>query len=745
MKYKRIKKFILYNVVALTIAILVSLLNILYPSLPESFDNIIRDYMFEIRGDVKQSDNVVIVDIDEKSLKEVGQWPWGRDKVAKILNNLTQAGVGIIGLDIVFSEEDGKSPYKIFKEHNRSAIGVEDYDEILKETIKNTPTILGYQFELDDTKNYISKSIPNIPAIIIERHKLQNIKNIIKAQGVILNIDKLQKVSYSSGFFNNIPDSSGMVRSIPLIINYDNQMYPSLSLEIIRIVLGSNKLIINYFNDGIENIMLKNLKIPTDIHGRMIINYRGKPKTFKYLSAVDILNNKFNKKDIEGKIILIGTSASGILDLRATPFSPFTPGVEIHANAIDNMLKQDFLSKHIKMEFINIIIVFILAILSVMLVTYTPFWVNPFVLIALSITTIIYLYYEIFNSFLVYNTFLPLLTIFLATIIATFMDYIFEIKKEQVIKSKFAQKVSKEVMEELLKDTNNSKFQAMQREITIFFSDIRNFTNISESLKDPKILINFLNEYMTPMTDIIVKDKGTVDKYIGDAIMAYWNAPNKVKDHADYAVSASLKQLSFIEELNKKIKQNKDYDNVIIMSKKLNIEPIDISIGINTGEAIIGEMGSIQRSDYTVIGDAVNITARLESLCKYYGSKCNISNFTKDQLNKDYILRFLDYVTVKGKTEPIEIYQVIDFKGNNYLNIYNIEQTKLLDNILKYTNAINLYKKENFKESLNILNDLKNKDCSNINIYEIYIQRCLYYINNPNIKFNKIYEHTTKG
>ncbi len=701
--------------------------------------------MFQIRGEIKQSDNVVIVDIDEKSLKEVGQWPWGRNKVSKILYNLTNAGVGIIGLDIVFSEADGKSPYKIFKQYNRSVEGIEDYDEIFKNAIANTPTILGYQFELDDKKTYISKAIPIIPATIIERHKPKDLSNIIKAKGVILNIDKLQNVSYSSGFFNNIPDSSGMVRSLPLVINYDNQMYPSLSLEIVRIALSSSNIIINYFQSGIESIKVKNLNIPTDIHGRMIINYRGEPKTFKYISAVDILNNQFNKKDIENKIVLIGTSASGLLDLRATPFSPFFPGVEVHANAIDNMLMGDFLSKPIKMDFINIAIVFILSILSVMLVTYTPFWVNPIVLVVLSIITTVYLYFEIFYTHLVYNTFLPLVTIFIATIIATFMDYIFEIKQEKQIKAKFAQKVSKEVMNELLKDNDKSGFQAMQKEITVYFSDVRNFTNISEALKDPKILIDFLNEYMTPMTDMIVKNKGTVDKYIGDAIMAYWNAPASVENHADLAVSTTMKQLAYLEKLNKQIKANKKYLPMVNMSKEKGLEPIDIGIGINTGNAVIGEMGSSQRSDYTVIGDSVNLGARLESLCKYYNSKCNISNFTKVQLENDYIFRFLDFVTVKGKSEPIEIWQVIDFEGDDYLGIYDISQDKLKDIIVEYKKAIELYLKEDFKGSLNILSNIKDEDISNHNIYDIYIKRCQNYIDNPNIKFNKVYTHTTKG
>jgi len=744
---KRLKKFVIYLFTSLLISIFVISISILFPSLSESFDKTLRDSMFLIRGEIKNSNNIIIVDIDEKSLKDLGQWPWNRNKFAQVLENLTNANVGAIGLDIVFAEKDNSSPHKIFKEYNISVEGVPNYDEILAKTIASTPTILGYLFELGDNK-FVENRVPYIPAIMIEKNKPKNEDYIINANGIILNLDILQENSYSSGFFNNIPDSTGMVRNVPLVIRYDGQMYPSLSLEILRISLGVSKIIVNYNSIGVENISVGDLIIPTDKYGRLVVNYRGAKNNFKYVSASDIYNNTFNKKEFEGKIILLGTSAAGLMDLRAIPFDSFFPGIEIHANAIDNMIVQDFLSKPLEIYTLDMLIIFILSFLAVMLVTYTPFWINPFVLIISGVLFSIFTYFILFDYGIILNIFLPLFAIFLGTVISTFLDYIFEVKKEQQIKKKFATKVSVDVMNALLLDMENNNFQAMQREVTITFSDVRGFTNISEAMPNAQTLIDFMNDYMTPMTKIIMNYKGTIDKYIGDAIMSYWNAPSSIDNHASLAVDASLEQLHALYNVNKKIRKNKKYENVIEMSNRNNVEIIDIGIGINTGKSTVGEMGSKIRSDYTVIGDPVNLASRLESLCKFYNSKLNISNFTKEQIDeKKYIFRFLDLVRVKGKKEPVEIWQIHDYSNKiKSMTLYECDKDELQNELNRYHNAIKLYKEQNFNEALNIfksLDDLKIK--TNKNIYKIYIKRCETYIQNPPMNFDGVFEHTTKG
>ena len=251
----------------------------------------------------------------------------------------------------------------------------------------------------------------------------------------------------------------------------------------------------------------------------------------------------------------------------------------------------------------------------------------------------------------------------------------------------------------------------MDKEITVFFSDVRNFTNISEAMPNAKVLIEFLNEYMDPMTQIIIQQHGTVDKFIGDAIMAYWNAPGDVPDHAERALVATLEQLHMLDELNTKVKKDPRFENVVKMAEEKGVEPIDIGIGLNTGIAVAGEMGSRQRSDYTVIGDPVNLGARLESLCKYYNSKCNISNFTKEKLAGDYIFRFLDLVTVKGKKEPVEIWQVIDYdRDESFHKLYEVTREKLDEELNLYNKAIALYKDAKFAEALELFKGLDSRE-----------------------------------
>ena len=747
MKNKVIKKALLYSSLSILLSIFLSFTYIFFPQLPESFDSSLRDTLFKIRGEIPNNENVFIVDIDEKSLKTLGQWPWSRDKIAQILENLTNAGVGLMAFDVVFAEEDRSSPHKIFDKYNVKMDNIPNYDEVFANVVANTPTILGYQFELENDNEHVNKKAPSIPAIFVERNKNPEQNYLIKATGTILNIPIVQNNAYSSGFFNNIPDESGVVRSVPLIISYNDTIFPSLALEILRVITDTKRVDVNYDESGVKNVKLNDITIPTDRHGRILVNYRGKEKNFRYISALDIYNDKFDKKYIEGKIAIVGTSAAGLLDLRATPFDSVYPGVEVHANVVDNVLTGDFIYKASWVDGANIAIIFALSLVVMLAITYTPFWYNPFITLVFLSASFYSIYYALFTYGIVFNIFYPLVTIITAAIVSTLLDYFYEIKQEEAIKKKFASKVSKEVMDSLLLDPTSDTFSATQKEITVFFSDVRNFTNISESMPSATVLIEFLNEYMDPMTDIIIKEKGTVDKFIGDAIMAYWNAPGNVPDHAERAVIATLNQLHLIDELNKKVRQDPRFENTVKMSDRMGVDPIEIGIGLNTGVAVAGEMGSSQRSDYTVIGDPVNLGARLESLCKYYNSKCNISSFTKAQLKGNYIYRFLDLVTVKGKSEPVEIWQIHDYdRDENEHKLYKTSKQRLKEELELYHKAIELYKATKFNEALEIFKEVNNwEDKSNKNIYDIYIERCEHYIDEPPKDFNGVFKHTTKG
>ncbi|MCG3664201.1 adenylate/guanylate cyclase domain-containing protein [Aliarcobacter butzleri] len=719
---KKIKKFSIYFILSLSLSIFLSAIYIFFPNLPDSLDNRLRDYLFTIRGELPHNQNVVIVDIDETSIKSLGQWPWSRDKLAKMLENLTLANVGIVGLDIVFAEEDRTSPHKILEDLKIYKKDVPNYDLEFANVVENSPVILGYQFDLVKKDN-VNAKVPQIPAIFIEKDKPQDKSYLIEAYNTILNIPQIQDKAYSSGFFNNIPDDTGIIRSVPLIISYDDTIYPSLALEVIRVINNTQKVVVQYDENGISNIVLDDISIPTDRYGRMLINFRGAERSFKYISAIDIYNNSFDKSEIDGKIVLIGTSAAGLFDLRATPFDSIFPGVEVHANIIDNILMQDFIYKASWLDGANILIIFVLSIIVVMLTTYTTFWANPIIFFSFSISYLFLVYNLLFDYGIVLNILFPIATVLIASIMTTLFDYFYNIKKEEAIKAKFASKVSKNVMDDILKNIDKNEFSAKSKEVTIFFSDIRGFTNISEKL-DAKELISFLNRYMQPMSEIIIKYQGTIDKFIGDAIMAYWNAPIDIKNHCDLALKASLEQLEVLEKLNVEL-------------QKENLPKIDIGIGLNTGTVIVGEMGSSLRSDYTVIGDTINLGSRVESLCKYYDSKLNISNFTKDKLQEEYIFRFLDLVKVKGKNEPVEIWQVLGIGE---------AKKSLKEELDLYHKAIEFYKNSDFINALEIFESLENNENkTNKNIYKIYITRCKEFIKTPPKNFDGVYEHTTKA
>jgi adenylate cyclase len=324
-----------------------------------------------------------------------------------------------------------------------------------------------------------------------------------------------------------------------------------------------------------------------------------------------------------------------------------------------------------------------------------------------------------FNQGLITNFFVSF-----ASTLALFMffmvkNYLSEIKKTKKIKNKFASKVSQNVMNEILSNKENNSLDTKNKEVTIFFSDIRNFTTISEDLADSSKLINILNKYIAPMSDIIIEHKGTIDKYIGDAIMAYWNAPLDVENHADKAVEASLKQIKTLQSLN-------------IEFKKSDMPVINIGIGINTGNVVVGEIGSATRSDYSIIGDPVNLSSRLESLCKMYGVQILISEFTYKKLTKKFASMYVDRVRVKGKKQAIDIYQILTTQ---------MISKKLKEEINTFNKAISLYRNKNFTNALGIFKILLSiQNNQNKTIYNIYLKRCQDYISNPSKSFDGIYD-----
>ncbi len=713
-----LKKLKNYGLIGLVIFFACSIGYLYLPKSVQVFDDKLRDLMFVFRGPTSASKDVVIVDIDEKSLKELGQWPWSRNKFAKVLDNLAANGAGAIGLDIVFAEPDNSSPAKVLREIGYDASNAPDYDRVAANAVANSPTILGYIFALEND-GMKPTGAPNVAAIVAEKNKPE-VEFLASAHRAVMNTRIIQEAGYSSGFFNTIPDSDGIVRSIPMVLKYENRPFPSLSLEMIRAASGYKKIDVYYDENGVQGVVMGEMEIPTDRFGRLLINYRGPAKTFKYISAYDVYAGKVDKKDIEGKFILVGTSAAGLLDLRATPFDSVYPGVEAHANAIDNIIKGDFLYRPSWAEGANLALILAGVAITVTLTAYASAALGSALFVAILFSFVGFEYYMLFHEGIVLNILFPFAAMLLSFMSLSLMNYFLESRQKDFIKAKFAKKVSPAVVEDLLKHSNMNSFEIKEKFVTIFFSDIRGFTTLSEAMRSPKALIGLLNEYMTPMVDIIVESKGTVDKFIGDAIMAYWNAPNEVENHEDAAVGSAVRQMRSLGELNKRLLEE-------------GKPKIEIGIGINTGDVTVGEMGSYGRADYTIIGDPVNLASRLEGLCKPYHAHIVISEFTKSGLKNDYTIRELDLVRVKGKNEPVSIYEVLDDKAPS--EEFKIENTR-------YQEALSAYRASLFTEALSIFKELHDK--TGVYLYNVYIERCEHYIENPPSEFDGVFTFTTK-
>jgi len=413
----------------------------------------------------------------------------------------------------------------------------------------------------------------------------------------------------------------------------------------LRIASSSESINVHNSNLGVVGIELNDLTIPTDNKAQVKLNFRGPGFTYKYISFLDVYTNNFNAKDIDGRFILIGSSDMGLNDLVPTLYDSAMPGVEIHATTIDNILNSDFFFTPLDSYTYGMFVIFFTTIVLGSII----YFLNPlysFLTFLVSLLAVLYLnYYLIFEKFIIINYFIPLISIFITMGFYALYSYYNENLQRKKIFKKLSSKVSPEVAREILK-ANDSILSTQKSEVSILFSDIRDFTTLSEKIDDPLKLINILNKYMEPMVHSITKHNGTIDKFIGDAIMAYWNAPLKFDNHADLALSSAIEQINKLKELNIELKKEFDVS-------------LDIGIGINSGEVIVGEMGSSGRSDYTIIGDNVNLASRIEGLTKNYDAKIIITEFTKELLKEKYTIKKLDTVKVKGKEKETTIYEVL--------------------------------------------------------------------------------------
>ncbi len=632
------------------------------------------DLRFLSRGKVATSGKIALVTIDEKSLDELGRWPWPRIRVAQLLDALVKAEAKVVGFDIVWAEPDENAELKNLsalkqklakqKLLNRDlenyfseAIKKADSDRILAESLGySRRAILGYffHFALKDgsgsEKKTPQKDLPALSSFNLVKFTSEEAAKVplFEAEYAEVNIPVISEAAEGAGYFNIFPDRDGTVRWIPLTIKYQDRYYCALSLAVLQKFMDNAPLALRIAEFGVEQMRLGNLLIPTNEEGRLLINYRGPQKTFPHYSATDVIHGRVPEKAFRGKIVLVGATAIGIYDMRVTPFEHVFPGLEIHANVIDSILQRQFLYRPNWITLLDILaIVVIGVILGLFLPQVKALW--GALIGGLFFFSILVLGKFLFEAQGVWmNNTYPLLNLVLVYLGVTGYRYMTEEMEKKRVRGAFQHYLSASVVEEMLKNPEKLKLGGEKKDLTVLFSDIRGFTSISERMT-PEALVKLLNEYLTRMTDIVFKYDGLLDKYMGDAIMAVWGAPLDQPDHARRACHTALDMVQELRKLQKKWTAE-------------GLPLLNIGIGVNAGPMVVGNMGSDRRFDYTVLGDSVNLGSRLEELNKIYGTNIIISEMTYGRIGGEFLARELDSVRVKGKDQPVKIYELLAHK-----------------------------------------------------------------------------------
>ena len=598
---------------------------------------------------------VTIIDIDDKSLAKFGQWPWSRTRIADMIINLTNNGAVAIGFDVVFSEPDRLNPdlvasqMRYLDDATRSRLReLPSNDQILSDAIKRSHVVLG-ETGLPAVESEIDKTLPFTGVATVGEEGAERF--LFEWPGLLRNVPVIEKVAAGRGLFSINTERDGFIRRVPLIMRAQGNIMPSLSLEVLRVVTGTPTLLVRTDKTGIRAIRLKGVEIPTDKNGQLWVHYARYDPSI-YVSAADVLDNTVQPSKIAGKLVLIGTSAAGLNDLKTTPVSSTMPGVEIHAQVIESVLSGAVISQPNYALGVELLAALIIGILVII---FTPN-LGPVRLVlagalfaAILIGTSWFFYAQ--YRYLIDFTY-PLLSTTAIYLTFIFASFVREQRQRVQIRGMFAQYMSPELVEQLAQTPEKLKLGGEEREMTIMFSDVRGFTSISESFKhDPQGLITLMNRFLTPLTNVIRAHKGTIDKYMGDAIMAFWNAPLDDKAHEINACEAAVGMLERIDEVNKEREQE-------AIDGGHTYFPLNVGIGLNTGIGVVGNMGSDRKFNYSVLGDSVNLASRLEGQTKEYGFPIIVGSRTALAAKDKFAILELDFIMVKGKTEPEVIYAI---------------------------------------------------------------------------------------
>jgi len=631
--FTRIKAITIFGVVSTGCFLA---LNLVAPQfIEERVESLLVDFRFQLRNFVSPPPvpgNIVIVEIDEKSLEKYGRWPWSRVRQAKLIDRLVKAQPSVLAIDIFYPEQESKKA-----------------DAALAKTLAKARGMVVMAAGFD-----IAPGKAVEPPDFLLDNALVNIKDQSRLkQAVTVTRPKTSIAMLSSramlGHVYSPSDLDGKLRWEYLYVRYADDVYPSLSLMAAARALGKTAADITVYAG--RGVLVGDTYIPVDPAGRMRIDFLGRDRTLRYLSAADVLSGSFTAADLKGKVVLLGTSAISTYDFAVTPFSARMPGVEKNATVIENILNRRFL-KNVPLSLVSLAILVTGLLLSLLLprMRARHGLSLSFTLMAAFAAANQYLFaYRGYYA----NFFYPFANMAVISLFSVAYKYLTEERKAKELKKMFSHYVSPKIVEELLKNPELAKLGGYRREITVLFSDVRGFTTFSEK-RNPEEVVTHLNEYLHEMTDVIFKWDGTLDKFVGDEIMAFWGAPLEQPNHAELAVKCALNMSDRLDELQAKWRAE-------------GKEPLDNGIGLNTGDVLVGNIGSADKKmDYTIMGDHVNLGARIETLTRKYDSRVLISEFTYEKIKhlaeegKLYRvdMKEMDVVKVKGKDIPVKIFGI---------------------------------------------------------------------------------------
>ncbi len=705
------------RIFAATIAVIIVWMSVNSGSAPSVLTRI-EYLLYDLRFNIllpltqrEQSDHkIAIVDIDEASIVSEGRFPWSRQKIASLVNKLGEAGAVVIAFDIVFSEAEVNPVEKIMKmapeelvaEVNLNASWQDlyanvDADILMGNALAQQDVVLGFFFQ--DDGEYQNGKLP--PSVFDVPEIWQESLVITDRPGYTANIEVLQDGAAGGGFVTMFPDFDGTVRRAPLVIRHGNKLYPSLALgaALRYLFLDSVEPKVAQVGDvlTVTEVAVSEFPAPTDALGFVSVPYQGKAFTYPYVSAADVLHNRLEPDALDGAVVFIGTSAIGLSDLRSTPMGPQYPGVEVHANILDALLSGGFPQKP---DWAAGAILLQLSLIALVMIIILPM-LGPVAMLIGGISIIALVL--AFNGYVwTMGIDLPmsgalLLTLFL-TVVFIADGFLKENASKKMLKGMFDQYVPPAHIDKMLADPDAYSFSGESKELTVLFSDIRSFTNISETLSAQE-LKHLLNSYFTPITKEIFDRNGTIDKYVGDMVMAFWGAPIDDPDHRNNAVLAALNMQTITEALKEEFKQQ-------------GLPEVNIGVGVNTGLMNVGDMGSSYRRSYTVLGDAVNLGSRLESITKFYGAKVLIGEETYDHIS-GFVCRFMDRIQVKGKEEAIRVYEPLGLEGEVAQDV--------LDEMEQYNRAYELYLQRDWPKAKQAFESLYGQ--SPLVLYKVYSDR----------------------